>query len=66
MKVIISYFIIVIFLFGLITSGHLLQADSAYGDGLFMEHLSASFGDRAANLLIRMSPPVVTTETIQD
>lgn len=38
---------------------------SVYGDGLFMEHLSASFGDRSANLLIRMSPPVVTTEIIQ-
>jgi len=40
--------------------------NNAYGDGLFMEHLSASFGDRTANLLIRMSPPVVTTETIQE
>jgi hypothetical protein len=36
-----------------------------YGDGLFMEQLSASLGDRTADLLIRMSPPVVTTETIQ-
>ena len=43
-----------------------LLSKDAYGDGLFMEHLSASFGDRNANLLIRMSPPVVTTETIQD
>jgi hypothetical protein len=43
-----------------------LLSKDAYGDGLFMEHLSASFGDRTANLLIRMSPPVVTTETIQD
>lgn len=39
---------------------------SAYGDGLFQEHLSASFGDRTANLLIKMSPPVVTTETLQN
>ncbi|CAN5873883.1 hypothetical protein BH23THE1_BH23THE1_28130 [soil metagenome] len=38
----------------------------AYGDGLFMEHLSASFGDRNANLLIKMSPPVVTTEAIRE
>lgn len=43
-----------------------LFSKSVYGDGLFMEHLSASFGDRTANLLIRMSPPVVTTETIQN
>jgi hypothetical protein len=62
----VSYVTIVIFSFGLITTGHLLEMDNAYGDGLFMEHLSASFGDRSANLLIRMSPPVVTTETIQD
>ena len=32
-----------------------------YGDGLFMEQLSASLGDRKADLLIKMSPPVVTT-----
>jgi hypothetical protein len=38
----------------------------AYGDGLFMEELAASFGDRSANLLIRMSPPVVTTEAIKE
>lgn len=39
--------------------------NNAYGDGLFMEELSASLGDRRADLLIKMSPPVVTTETIQ-
>jgi hypothetical protein len=37
----------------------------AYADGLFMEELSASFGDRKADLIIKMMPPVVTTETIQ-
>ncbi|MDN5868152.1 MAG: hypothetical protein L0H55_12245 [Candidatus Nitrosocosmicus sp.] len=31
-----------------------------------MEELSASFGDRTADLLIRLNPPVVTTETIQE
>jgi hypothetical protein len=30
-----------------------------------MEHLVASLGDRQANLLIKMSPPVVTTDLIQ-
>ncbi len=29
------------------------------------KQLSASFGDRNADLLIKMNPPVVTTETIQ-
>jgi hypothetical protein len=33
---------------------------SANGDGLFMEELSASFGDRKADLIIKMTPPVVT------
>lgn len=45
---------------------YFLVPNNAYGDGLFMEELSASFGDRTADLLIKMSPPVVTTETIQD
>jgi hypothetical protein len=31
-----------------------------------MEELTASFGDRTADLLIKMNPPTVTTETIQD
>lgn len=57
-----------VMIFGLLSSSFLtysFNSSSVYGDGLFMEHLSASFGDRSANLLIRMSPPVVTTETIQ-
>ncbi len=55
-------------IFGLLSSSFLtysFNSSNVYGDGLFMEHLSASFGDRSANLLIKMSPPVVTTETIQ-
>jgi hypothetical protein len=35
------------------------------GDGLFQEQLSASLGDRKADLLIKMNPPVVTTETLK-
>ena len=38
---------------------------TAFGDGLFMEELSASFGNRKADLLIKMTPPIVTTETFQ-
>ncbi|HEX6673107.1 MAG TPA: hypothetical protein VF084_12800, partial [Nitrososphaeraceae archaeon] len=34
-----------------------------FGDGLFMEELSASMAGRDLSLLIKMSPPVVTTET---
>ncbi len=39
---------------------------AAYADGLFMEELSASFGDRKADLIIKMKPPVVTTETLKN
>ena len=42
-----------------------IPAKVAFGDGLFMEELSASFGDRKADLIIKMTPPVVTTETLE-
>ncbi len=37
-----------------------------FADGLFEEKLSAAFGDRKANLVIKMMPPVVTTETLMN
>ena len=37
-----------------------------FADGLFEEMLSASFGDRKANLVIKMTPPVITTETLSN
>ena len=43
----------------------LFSAKPAYGDGLTQETLSASFGNRKANLLIKMFPPLVTTETLK-
>ena len=43
----------------------ILYPDAVFGDGLFMEELSASFGDRKADLIIKMTPPVVTTETLE-
>lgn len=39
---------------------------TAFGDGLFQEQLSASFGDRKTDLIIKMTPPVVTTDTLQN
>lgn len=42
------------------------QLVPAFGDGLFEEQLSASLGNRKADLYIKMSPPVVTTETIMN
>ena len=47
-----------------ITSTPLIR--TANGDGLFMEELSANFGDRKADLIIKMTPPVVTTEALQN
>ena len=41
-------------------------SNTVYADGLFEEQLSASLGNRKADLLIKMSPPVVTTETIKN
>lgn len=51
----------------LITSfvSYVLPFNTVFGDGLFMEELVGSLGDRQANLLIKMSPPVVTTDLIQ-
>ena len=49
-----------------ITSSLLLYPKSVNADGLFQEELSASFAGRTADLIIKMMPPVVTTETIQN
>ena len=46
------------------SSSSIIPIKTAFGDGLFMEELSASFGNRKADLLIKMTPPVVTTETL--
>ena len=48
-----------------ISSLSLLLIKPAFGDGLTQETISASFGNRKADLLIKMWPPIVTTETIQ-
>ncbi len=64
-----KFLLSIILIFSLISSPLLtlfVFSKSVYGDGLFLEELSASFGDRNADLLIKMSPPTVTTETIQD
>ena len=64
MNSIISFYVFFI----LLTTSFISYAftfNTAFGDGLFMEELVASLGDRQANLLIKMSPPVVTTDLIQ-
>jgi hypothetical protein len=56
---------ILLLLLSLVPSS-ILYPKTAFGDGLFMEELSASFGDRKADLIIKMTPPVVTTETLKN
>ena len=58
------FFVSCVIVLGFIFSSPIL-AQVAFGDGLFMEELSASFGDRKADLIIKMTPPVVTTETLE-
>src|ERR687896_2715439 len=57
--------ILLILLLSLVPSS-ILYPKTAFGDGLFMEELSASFGDRKADLIIKMTPPVVTNETLKN
>jgi hypothetical protein len=62
-----GYMVTSIFLLiSIIVSLALLQPQNVNADGLFQEQLSASFADRKADLIIKMTPPVVTTETIQE
>src|SRR5919198_3521402 len=55
-----------IILLPIFTSVIIITKQSAFGDGLTQEQLSASLGNRKADLLIKMNPPVVTTETLQN
>ena len=54
-----------IFLLSALVPHSIFHHAEVYGDGLFMEELSASFGDGKADLIIKMTPPVVTTETLK-
>jgi hypothetical protein len=61
------------FLFGLLISSIAFSpivlsvwSKPVYGDGLTQEQLTASLGSRKADLLIKLIPPVITTETLQN
>src|SRR5918996_1643976 len=56
----------IILLVSTIVSHALIQPQNVNADGLFQEQLSASFGERTADLIIKMMPPVVTTEALQN
>src|SRR5919202_5141288 len=43
----------------------LLYVRLVFGDGLFQDQISASVGERKVGLFIKMTPPVVTTETLK-
>ena len=63
-----SFFLIVLLISSTVFSSILLSlwAKPALGDGLTQEQLTASLGNRKADLLIKMIPSVVTTETLQN
>ena len=49
----------------IVSAVHLPIYNRAFADGLSQEQISASMGSRKADLLIKTTPPVVTTETLQ-
>ena len=53
-----------VFLITIVSSFLSICSTPVFGDGLFEETLSATLGDRVANLVIKMTPPVITTETL--
>ena len=59
------FILIVIVIFPLTSASPLWTKQPAFGDGLTQEQLTASLGNRKADLLIKMTPAVVTTETLQ-
>ena len=54
----------IVFFLSIFASIAITTKQSAFADGLTQEQLSASLGNRKADLLIKMNPPVVTTETL--
>ena len=63
--VIFRYTLIFVVVFFIVTCAS-MYPKSVNADGLFQEQLSASFGDRTTDLIIKMMPPVVTTETLEN
>ena len=63
-----SFFLIVLLISSIVLSPVLLSlwSKTVFGDGLTQEQLTASLGNRKADLLIKMIPTLVTTETLQN
>src|SRR5919202_810700 len=60
----IAFIIATTVLLSIFASITIITKQSALADGLTQEQLSSSLGNRKADLLIKMNPPVVTTETL--
>ena len=59
-----AFIIATVVLLSIFASITITAKQSALADGLTQEQLSSSLGNRKADLLIKMNPPVVTTETL--
>src|ERR687885_2011545 len=59
-----AFIIATVVLLSIFASITITTKHSALADGLTQEQLSSSLGNRKADLLIKMNPPVVTTETL--
>jgi len=59
------FFILIVVIIFPLTQASIWTKQPAFGDGLTQEQLTASLGNRKADLLIKMIPAVVTTETLQ-
>jgi hypothetical protein len=59
-----AFIIATVVLLSIFASITITTKQSAFADGLTQEQLSASLGSRKADLLLKMNPPVVTTETL--
>jgi hypothetical protein len=60
------FWFLLIFIISSILTCVLISPKPVNADGLFQEQLSASFDDRPTDLIIKMMPPVVTTETLEN
>src|SRR5437764_10739504 len=60
-----AFFILIVVVIFSLTQASFWTKQPAFGDGLTQEQLTASLGNRKADLLIKMTPAVVTTETLQ-
>jgi hypothetical protein len=56
---------IIAFISLLLLLSSILYVRPAFSDGLFQDQLSASMGERKVGLFIKMTPPVITTETLK-